>query len=247
MLRFISITLVITGSVNNPTYAQNQTPPNLGPSAPVTLTATLPCQWKLDGKPQGTLSPGTNLHVRIDVGKHLLEAVSNDPLDTWQQYVEVKDTEEMAIMIDLAHVRTSRFALEALPAVMRTIEHNVALWGAGKVPTGQVLSGTVEVSRVVADPASCRLSWHSRGASKPRDRDHYLDLAHLNQSAFYMGVRTLGKGKTLEHPAFELWPAQHDAADDEENVDVLLFRDELTAEQTLAALKEAISICSSRE
>jgi hypothetical protein len=245
----ISFSIVVVACVTVwPAFAQNQTPPNPGPNAAVTLTANLPCQWKLDGTGQGTLSQGGNARMRLTLGRHQVEAITDDGLDRWQQGVDVVGPEETTISIDLAGARANRLAAAALPDLMRTIQVNFAAWGASKISRFD----TVEISSVIADPRACRLLWHERETSaknkrKNDNRDHSIDLGKIDgEPQIYEDVKL---------PIYRISPTGlvgvnvpgFDAPILPTGGDYLLFRDKSIALQTFAALEQAIRICRARQ
>lgn len=237
MFRLVSILLVIHGSFSTFALAQNQTPPNPLPSAPVILTATLPCQWKLDGVPEGALEYGSTLHLRLILGKHVLEATSDDGIDRWEQNVDVPGQEEMGITIGLASVRAVRLEASALTDIMRTLQNHVEAWGERKA------FRTVEISRFIADPHYCHLSWQAQGWSKKvrnRNGNRSIDLRQISDSQ--VTVADVQDGGSLYYE-MTIFTSDHDFT----TAESLFFSDKPTVDKTVSALKEAITICNSGE
>ncbi len=65
----------------------------------VTLTVSKPCKWKVDGKPQGGISPGTPLTISLPVGTHEITC-ERTPDPSQSEMVEV--TEERAAVVTFA-------------------------------------------------------------------------------------------------------------------------------------------------
>jgi hypothetical protein len=253
--------------------AQNQTPPNPGLNVPFDLSTNLPCQWTLDDISQGTLAPGTTLHLRLELGRHRIQAKSDDGLDQWDEEFEIQGTDGLDWLIDLAAIRAIRLDVPNLPSIMQLIAKNVAAWKGGTGIDGEhPIQQKVEVSHVTADDRGCRLSWHTRAShSKPQENDHLLELKTLGGVSVTdrRGGEVLATRQMFGRPTPFNGRQQGSIMLTDNHTfsprfitvvegtyftirifsDVpglaLLFHDEQTAEQTLTALERAVNICAS--
>jgi hypothetical protein len=68
----------------------------------------LACNWKLDGKPQGRIDAGGSTRAKVDLGQHLVVAVTEDGADQVKQLSEVKQTGQTVVNLELKPVRDAR-------------------------------------------------------------------------------------------------------------------------------------------
>jgi serine/threonine protein kinase len=82
--------------------------PPASPLATLLVTADLACDWKLDWEPQGRLEAGSSARVAVGFGKHKIEAVTADGLDSWANVVEATKPQQEVVSVELAPVRAQR-------------------------------------------------------------------------------------------------------------------------------------------
>ena len=83
------------------------------PAGPTLLViCDLACNWKLDGKARGHIAAGDSATARIDLGEHIVIAVTEDGLDKVQQMTEVKAAGQKVLNIELQPVRMIRLKAE---------------------------------------------------------------------------------------------------------------------------------------
>ena len=96
--------------------AQQDEGPILRPKkpAPATLLVScdLACNWKLDGEAKGDIDTGGSAKARVELGQHLVLAVTEDGLDQAQQIVKVQEKGQMVVAIELKPVREARLKAE---------------------------------------------------------------------------------------------------------------------------------------
>jgi hypothetical protein len=82
--------------------------------APATLLVTcdLACNWKLDGEAKGGIDAGGSAKARIQLGQHLVVAVTDDSLDQAQEIVMVQEKGQMVVAIELKPIREARLRTE---------------------------------------------------------------------------------------------------------------------------------------
>jgi hypothetical protein len=100
-----------------PGAAQQDEGPILRPRAPAAAKPTgatllvlcdLACDWKLDGKTQGRIDAGGSARAKVDLGQHLVVAVTDDGLDQIKEMSEVKTTGQTVVNLELKPVRDAR-------------------------------------------------------------------------------------------------------------------------------------------
>jgi len=87
-------------------------PPPKPAGATLLVLCDLACNWKLDGEPKGRIEAGASAKVKVELGQHVVVAVTEDGADQVRQIVEVKSTGQTAATIDLQPVRDARLKSE---------------------------------------------------------------------------------------------------------------------------------------
>ena len=70
--------------------------------------------WKLDGKVRGRLAAGGTESVAVELGTHIVEAVTSDGSDKVNQLVEVTKPQQTLVRLDVASVRAARLQAASL-------------------------------------------------------------------------------------------------------------------------------------
>ncbi len=103
-----------------PAAAQDQGPiltptpkPHTNSSPTLLVLCDLTCNWKLDGVAQGEIDGGASAKVKVDLGQHLVVAVSvGNSKDTIERMVEVKGVGQTLVNIKLGPIRDARLQAE---------------------------------------------------------------------------------------------------------------------------------------
>jgi hypothetical protein len=96
--------------------AQQEEGPILRPKKPapamLLVTCDLACNWKLDGEAKGRVDAGGSAKARVQLGQHLVVAVTDDGSDQAQQIVNVQEKGQIVVAIELKPVREARLRTE---------------------------------------------------------------------------------------------------------------------------------------
>ncbi len=103
-----------------PAAAQDQGPvltpkpkPHTNASPTLLVLCDLTCDWKLDGVAQGRIDGGASAKQKVDLGQHLVVAVSVDNAqDKIEQMVEVKGVGQTLVNLKLEPIRDARLQAE---------------------------------------------------------------------------------------------------------------------------------------
>jgi peptidylprolyl isomerase len=123
---WLPASLVWAGLAMSTAVAQQDDGPVLRPKAnpkPAVRTAgatllvlcDLACNWKLDGRPQGRITPGNPVIAPVSLGQHLVDAATADGLDKVESEVAVSAVEQTIVHLALQPVRDAR--LKVAPTV----------------------------------------------------------------------------------------------------------------------------------
>jgi hypothetical protein len=66
------------------------------------------CKWKLDGEAKGTIAAGGSAKAPVEMGQHAVSGSTEDGADQIRQLVEIKQTGQTLLRVDLGPVRTAR-------------------------------------------------------------------------------------------------------------------------------------------
>jgi hypothetical protein len=77
-------------------------------SAILLVTCDLACDWTLDGDAKGRIETGGSAKVKVELGQHIVIAVTEDGADHVRQLSEVKSSGQTAMSIELQPVRDAR-------------------------------------------------------------------------------------------------------------------------------------------
>lgn len=82
--------------------------------APATLLVTcdLECSWKLDGEAKGSIEAGRSTKAKVQIGEHIVVAVTDDGLDQTQQIIKIHDKGQVVVSLELKPVREARLKTE---------------------------------------------------------------------------------------------------------------------------------------
>ena len=100
--------------------AQQDEGPILRPKKPVAKPAgptllvlcDLACVWKLDGTDQGRIEANGSAKAKVELGQHLVVAVTEDGADQVKQLVKVEEKGQTVISLELKPVRDARLRAE---------------------------------------------------------------------------------------------------------------------------------------
>lgn len=98
--------------------AQQDEPPILKPKAKPVAAATLlvtcdlACNWKLDGEAKGRIAAGGSAKARVQLGQHLVVAVTEDDLDQAQEIIKVQEKGQLVVPMEFKSVREVRLRAE---------------------------------------------------------------------------------------------------------------------------------------
>jgi len=81
-------------------------------SATVLVTCDLACNWTLDGEAKGRIEAGGSAKVKVELGQHIVIAVTEDGVDKVQQNSEIKANGQTIVSIGLKPVRDTRLKAE---------------------------------------------------------------------------------------------------------------------------------------
>jgi S1-C subfamily serine protease len=82
------------------------------PSATLLVICDLPCNWRLDGEAKGRIEAGGSAKAKVELGQHLVVAVSEDGLDKAEQVLDIAAAKQTLARIDLAPAREARLKAE---------------------------------------------------------------------------------------------------------------------------------------
>jgi hypothetical protein len=78
--------------------------------ATLLVMCDLACNWKLDGEVKGRIEAGAAAKVKVELGQHILVAITEDGADQVKQLSEVKNTGQTVVSLELQPVRDARLA-----------------------------------------------------------------------------------------------------------------------------------------
>ncbi len=81
-------------------------------SAKLLVFCDLACNWKLDGEAKGRIDAGGSVKAMVELGQHIVTAVTEDGADQVSQLIESKTDLQAAVKIELKLVRDSRLRTE---------------------------------------------------------------------------------------------------------------------------------------
>jgi len=81
-------------------------------SATLLVTCDLACNWKLDGVAQGRIEAGGSAKAKVELGQHLVVAVTEDGLDKAEQVLDIEAAKQALARIGLASPRDARLKAE---------------------------------------------------------------------------------------------------------------------------------------
>ncbi len=90
--------------------------PAVRPAGPTLLvTCDLACNWKLDGEARGRIEADGSAKARVELGQHLVAAVTEDGLDKVEKEIEIKGAGQTILQIELKPVRAARLESRQKP------------------------------------------------------------------------------------------------------------------------------------
>jgi len=81
--------------------------------ATLLVTCDLACNWKLDGESKGHIEAGGSAKASVELGEHVVAAVTEDGQDSAEVVRSYKETGQALVRIDLNTVRATRLAAQA--------------------------------------------------------------------------------------------------------------------------------------
>ena len=81
-------------------------------SATLLVICDLACNWSLDGEVKGRIEAGRSAKVKVELGQHVVYAVTEDGLDKTEQDIEIKNAGQTIVHIVLQPVRDIRLKAE---------------------------------------------------------------------------------------------------------------------------------------
>jgi tetratricopeptide (TPR) repeat protein len=115
------LALLLSAAALLPALAQQDEGPILLPKKPVAKPAAeatllvlcdLACNWKLDGKPHGSVAAGGSSSVPLSLGHHIAVASTLDGLDQLPSEIEIKTPGQTIVHFALQPVRDARIKVE---------------------------------------------------------------------------------------------------------------------------------------
>ena len=82
--------------------------PKKAASATLLLTCDLACNWKLDGETMGHIAAGGGAKAKVQLGQHVVVAVTENGLDQTQQIIKVEEKGQTVVAIELRAIREAR-------------------------------------------------------------------------------------------------------------------------------------------
>jgi hypothetical protein len=77
-------------------------------AATLLVMCDLACNWKLDGETKDHIDAGGAAKARVELGQHVVVAVTDDGADQTQQFSEIKVSGQTVVAIELKPVRAAR-------------------------------------------------------------------------------------------------------------------------------------------
>jgi TonB family protein len=81
-------------------------------SATLLVTCDLVCNWKIDGEAKGRIDAGGSAKVKVELGQHVVYAVTEDGLDKMERDIEIKTTRQTIVRLALQPVHDDRLKAE---------------------------------------------------------------------------------------------------------------------------------------
>jgi C-terminal processing protease CtpA/Prc len=81
-------------------------------SATLLVVCDLACNWRLDGVAQGRIEAGGSAKAKVELGQHLVVAVTEDGLDKVEQVLDIEALKQTLARIDLGTAREARLKVE---------------------------------------------------------------------------------------------------------------------------------------
>jgi serine/threonine protein kinase len=78
----------------------------------VLVQCDLACNWKLDGETKGRIEAGGSANVKVELGQHVVSAVTEDGLDKTEQFIVIKIGGQTIVHLALQPVRDARIKAE---------------------------------------------------------------------------------------------------------------------------------------
>jgi hypothetical protein len=115
-----SAVALTVGVVATPGVTQQDEGPVLRPKKPpakradatLLVMCDLTCDWKLDGKLQGRIAAGDSIATPVSLGSHLVDASTQDGLDSVRLELELTKVGKSTIHLELQPVRDARLKAE---------------------------------------------------------------------------------------------------------------------------------------
>jgi len=86
--------------------------PNKPAPATLLVMCDLACNWKLDGDPKGSIEAGGSSKAKVQLGQHVVVAVTEDGSDQVHQVIKVQQKGQTVVTIELKPAREARLKTE---------------------------------------------------------------------------------------------------------------------------------------
>jgi hypothetical protein len=114
------VAVLISGALS--IVAQQDDGPILLPKKPIVkqdsstllVLCDLTCNWSLDGEMKGGIKAGDSAKMKVELGQHIVSAVTEDGIDQVKQFSEVKSNGQTIVSIELKPIRDARLEAEQL-------------------------------------------------------------------------------------------------------------------------------------
>jgi TPR repeat protein len=80
--------------------------------ATLLVICDLSCNWKLDGEAKGSIEAGGSAKTKVELGQHIVVAMTIDGMDKVQQSAKVETIGQSTVSIDLQPIREARLKAE---------------------------------------------------------------------------------------------------------------------------------------
>jgi hypothetical protein len=169
--------------------------PVVKPTGPTLLVlCDLACNWKLDGTEQGRIEAGGSAKAKVELGQHLVVAVTEDGADQVKQLVKVEEKGQTVISLELKPVHDARLRTEQQarnhtepPAPAKPAE-KVVPDAAPLGPQERAKIAREEAAGVWTDPAT-GLMWAKKDNGDYVTRQQADDYCHNLQLAGHLDWR----------------------------------------------------------
>ncbi len=120
------------------------------------VVCDLPCNWKLDGEAKGRIEAEGSAKAKVELGEHLVVAVTEDGLDQFKVIKEVKSTGQTVLDIELKPIRDKRVSaakpVEAETGLLLVTCDLACTWTLDGEAKGRIDAGGSVKAQIAAGP-----------------------------------------------------------------------------------------------